>query len=989
MKKKIKYSSILTALVMLFAVFAINNIAYAQAPDEDTGFDMSMVFAPETDLTVYVNGQYSGALSDSYGFGDTVTLTAPAISGKTFSHWEANGSVISYANPLKLTMNAHTTLYAVYANSAPEKKAAAGFTSITRTNDGESISFQAIAYPNGGTITEAGIVYSTTATGDSLKIDGGDAVTKVEAVKNSDLSNLGESALLPASILDDNNCWMLKFKPEDANTAYHARAYVTVGSDTAYGDVKDVKLSDLVSGISMIANLEGFEPGINDKLSQLEIPVNPGGGGGGGSTPAPTPTYTPVITQPDDGTIAVSPASPVPNDTVTITVTPKEGYEVEKVTVIDADGNPINVTDNGDGTYTFTQPSSGSVTISANVIPRNAITVTFDLNGKEGIAPDTQAIVKDGKATRPVDPTAEGFIFTGWYTDKECTTLYDFDSPVTKSITLYAGWENDNFAIYFAETADDPYEGVSYNEESGRYEIAYTGSAISPLIKVVRGTDGQLTEGLDYTVKYSNNTYVSTKPAVITVSGKGSFADKKTLEFYIIPADLGILKEKGRLAAPDEYGVESGKRFTPVMAYGSYQLKAKDYTLSVTDKITTDTKVSITGRGNFTGSIEDVPVKVLTASEIKTNAIKVAVKAGKHVYNGEPQELSISTAEKTGELTVTAGSSKIPLNESTDFTVYYSGNTDAGNAIVVVTGIGSYNGTVMKTFKIEPDKTYEIKAELSDSGEPVYYTAKGATPDVTVTAAGSNELALGRDYTISYSGNKKVGTGSYTVKFIGNYKGHKALKGTFAIKKAPMDEAEVVTPWMIYKKPGKYLSATYVSVGGVQLKASEYTVKYYEGDVTDVTAEGVKELTSKDKLSLDEGETSKTVTVVVTANEKNFTGTARGTYEVVKPVANAIDLSKAKIVAKNKNAKGKDVNVDKQEYTGEAIEPEIRVLVRQDKQWKEVDPSDYSVTYINNVNKGKAVILINGNGDDTVGSKTVKFSITTMKMSLFKLIFGE
>ena len=44
---------------------------------------------------------------------------------------------------------------------------------------------------------------------------------------------------------------------------------------------------------------------------------------------------------------------------------------------------------------------------------------------------------------------------------------------------------------------------------------------------------------------------------------------------------------------------------------------------------------------------------------------------------------------------------------------------------------------------------------------------------------------------------------------------------------------------MIYKKPGKYLPKPYVSVDVVQLKKSEYTVKYYEGEVTDVTAKGV------------------------------------------------------------------------------------------------------------------------------------------------------
>ena len=278
MKRMIKYFSILIALVALFAVLSV--AAYADEPN----FDPSLVFAPETQLTVYVDGEWSPALSDTYGFGDTATITAPDVSGKTFSHWTADGSIVSYANPLKLTMNAHTTLYAVYANAAPTAKPVAGFTSVTRTNDGESISFQAIASGD-----KAGIVYSTTATGNNLKIDGTD-VTDVAAVKYNALPT-GENAFLPDSILDKNNCWMLQITPEIANTVYHARAYVTEGGETTYGDVKDVKLSELESGIWMVANLDGFNPGnsLDDALAGLSVctvTFEPNGGVGATMTQA-------------------------------------------------------------------------------------------------------------------------------------------------------------------------------------------------------------------------------------------------------------------------------------------------------------------------------------------------------------------------------------------------------------------------------------------------------------------------------------------------------------------------------------------------------------------------------------------------------------------------------------------------------------------------------------------------------------------------------
>lgn len=75
------------------------------------------------------------------------------------------------------------------------------------------------------------------------------------------------------------------------------------------------------------------------------------------------PTYPPVKTESENGSFAVSPDRPFSGQTVTITPKPDEGYMVDKVTVTDADGKPVEVSPNGDGTYSFTQPS-GAVTIT-------------------------------------------------------------------------------------------------------------------------------------------------------------------------------------------------------------------------------------------------------------------------------------------------------------------------------------------------------------------------------------------------------------------------------------------------------------------------------------------------------------------------------------------------------------------------------------------------------------------------------------------------
>ena len=61
--------------------------------------------------------------------------------------------------------------------------------------------------------------------------------------------------------------------------------------------------------------------------------------------------------QPDEGgNVTVSPKNPTVGSKVTVTPDPDADYEVDKVIVTDQNGNPVKVTDNGDGTYSFTQP---------------------------------------------------------------------------------------------------------------------------------------------------------------------------------------------------------------------------------------------------------------------------------------------------------------------------------------------------------------------------------------------------------------------------------------------------------------------------------------------------------------------------------------------------------------------------------------------------------------------------------------------------------
>ena len=94
----------------------------------------------------------------------------------------------------------------------------------------------------------------------------------------------------------------------------------------------------------------------------------------------------------------------------------------------------------------WSQVSSGGGGGSSST-PMNHI-ITFVANG-EGVTnlPTTQKVASGQSATNPANPDRGGYIFSGWYLDKNEINLsnqYDFSTPVTKDITLYAKWIDPN-----------------------------------------------------------------------------------------------------------------------------------------------------------------------------------------------------------------------------------------------------------------------------------------------------------------------------------------------------------------------------------------------------------------------------------------------------------------------------------------------------------------------------------------------------------------
>jgi len=103
-----------------------------------------------------------------------------------------------------------------------------------------------------------------------------------------------------------------------------------------------------------------FDTPVTEDITLYPLWVSDSPSSGGSSTP----TYTPTVEQTEGGAVSISPKRPEKGDTVTITPDPDFGMIVTGVTVTDKDGKPVEVTDNGDGTFSFIQPK-GKVSIAA------------------------------------------------------------------------------------------------------------------------------------------------------------------------------------------------------------------------------------------------------------------------------------------------------------------------------------------------------------------------------------------------------------------------------------------------------------------------------------------------------------------------------------------------------------------------------------------------------------------------------------------------
>jgi len=169
-------------------------------------------------------------------------------------------------------------------------------------------------------------------------------------------------------------------------------------------------------------------------------------------------------------------------------------------------------------------------------------TVNFESNNGSEIS--DKSIVRNGKVPKPKDPIRDGYVFDGWYIDKNFEVLYDFDAMVTKSITLYAKWGKDavsgllNTTEHIAYMHGSSDKKVRPNDNILRAEVA----AIFFRLLNDETRESNLTQSngfLDVAVDAWYNEAVSTMAKLGIV--KGRTADAFAPDKYITRAELAAI----------------------------------------------------------------------------------------------------------------------------------------------------------------------------------------------------------------------------------------------------------------------------------------------------------------------------------------------------------------------------------------------------------------------------------------------------------------
>ena len=242
---------------------------------------------------------------------------------------------------------------------------------------------------------------------------------------------------------------------------------------------------------------------------------------------------------------------------------------------------------------------------------------------------------------------------------------------------------------------------------------------------------------------HKSSGWIVDKAASIGVKGskhKECTVCKKVLETAEIPALSRISISKASVTLSTSTYAYDGKAKKPgvtVKLNGKTLKNSTDYTVSYSNNTKVGTaKVTITGKGNYTGSVSKT-------YSIKNNFKKATISGiSNKSYTGKNITQSI-TVKYNGKT----------LKNGTDYTVSYSSNKNIGTATVKIAGKGSYTGTITKTFKINPAKQEIQKLTAKSKAFFVDWAQKGSATGYEIQYATNSKFTSAKKVTIT---NKKT-----------------------------------------------------------------------------------------------------------------------------------------------------------------------------------------------------------------------------------------
>ena len=269
---------------------------------------------------------------------------------------------------------------------------------------------------------------------------------------------------------------------------------------------------------------------------------------------------------------------------------------------------------------------------------------------------------------------------------------------------------------------------------------------------------------------HKSSGWIVDKTASIGVKGskhKECTVCKKVLETAEIPALSRISISKASVTLSTSTYAYDGKAKTPsvTVKVGGKTLKNDtDYTVSYSNNTKVGTaKVTITGKGNYTGSVSKTYIiknnfKKATVSGISTKAF-----TGKNIT----QSITVKYNGKT-------------LKKGTDYTVSYSNNKSIGTATVKIAGKGSYTGTITKTFKINPAKQEIQKLKAKSKAFFVDWAQKGSATGYEIQYATNSKFTSAKKVTITNNKTDKatVSKLSGKKKYYVRVRSYTTVKGT-------------------------------------------------------------------------------------------------------------------------------------------------------------------------------------------------------------------